>query len=193
MSLTDKFLPSYQFSERHQTMVRCAGPGELLDIIQRFRPPRNRLSDAAMFLRQLPAWLAHWLAPSRVARPKPFTPANFIPLWRDDDREIVAGLVGKLWRQDFGLIPIPGPVEFLACHPAGAVKLVIGFLAEQTAEGIRLTTETRAFCPDRYSLLMFTPYWFAIRPVSGLLRRRALRDIRRIAENNDGGAALRPV
>ena len=33
MSLIDKFLPSYQFSEHHQVTVRAA-PGELLDIIQ---------------------------------------------------------------------------------------------------------------------------------------------------------------
>jgi len=32
------------------------------------------------------------------------------------------------------------------------------------------------------SLERITPYWLAIRPVSGLLRRRALGAIRRIAE-----------
>jgi hypothetical protein len=69
---------------------------------------------------------------------------------------------------------------------------VIGFLAEQVGEVTLLTTETRVYCPDRYSLLMFTPYWLAIRPVSGLLRRRALATIRGIAEHRDGGAdALR--
>jgi hypothetical protein len=41
------------------------------------------------------------------------------------------------------------------------------------------------YCPDRYSLLMFTPYWLAIRPVSGVLRRRMLRTIREIAEHRD--------
>ena len=54
MSLIDEFLPSYQFSERHQAAVRC-GPGELLDIIQNFQPPRDEVSETAMFVRQLPA------------------------------------------------------------------------------------------------------------------------------------------
>src|SRR5882757_7886322 len=86
MSLIDEFLPSYQFSERHQAAVRC-GPGELLDIIQNFQPPRDGFSETAMFVRQLPAKLMHWVAPSRAPRPSPFTLANFIPLARDGDRE----------------------------------------------------------------------------------------------------------
>lgn len=141
-----------------------------------------------MFLRQLPARLMHWAAPSQVRRPSPFTLANFTPLARDGDKEIVAGLVGKFWRPDFGLLVINGPSEFLASNPPRTAKLVIGFLAEQIGEDTLLTTETRVYCPDRYSLLMFTPYWLAIRPVSGLLRRRALATIRRIAEHRPGGA-----
>jgi hypothetical protein len=182
MSLIDKFLPNYQFSESHQAAIRC-GPGELLDIIQNFQPPKGGFSETAMFLRQLPAKLMHWLAPSRVPRPSPFTLANFVPLARDGDREIVAGLIGKFWRPDFGLCVVNGASEFLACNPPKTAKLAIGFVAEQFGEDTLLTTETRVYCPDRYSLTMFLPYWLIIRPVSGLLRRRALATIRRIAES----------
>ena len=192
MSLIEQFLPRHQFSERHQATVRCR-PGELLDIIQDFQPPRDRLSDMAMFVRQLPARLMHWVAPAQVPQPSPFTPANFIPLGRDGDSEIVAGLVGKFWRPDFGLLAINGPSEFLACNPPKTAKLVIGFLAEQVGEVTLLTTETRVYCPDRYSLIMFAPYWLAIRPVSGLLRRRMLGTIRRIAEHRGGGPDTRRV
>jgi hypothetical protein len=184
MSLMDKFLPRHQFSERHQVMVRC-DPGRLLDIIQDFRPPRDHVGEMAMRVRQLPARLMHWLAPSRVPPPRPFTKANFTPLGRDGDREIVGGLVGKfwqLWSRDFGLLAVRGPAEFLACNPPRTAKLVIGFSAEIIRAATLLTTETRVHCPDRYALIMFTPYWLAIRPVSGLLRRRALSAIRRIAE-----------
>jgi hypothetical protein len=193
MSLIDKFLPDHQFSARHHATVQCR-PGELLDIIQNYRPPKDRLGEMAMSARQLPARLMHWAAPSRVPRPSPFTPANFIPLARDEDREIVGGLVGKFWRPDFGLVVVNGPYEFLACNPPKTAKLVIGFLAEPAGEATLLTTETRVYCPDRYSLIMFTPYWLAIRPVSGLLRRRALAAIRGIAEHRGGGTdALRAV
>ena len=184
MSLMDTFLPQHQFCERHRVQVRC-NPGRLLDIIQEFRPPRDRVGGMAMLIRQLPASLMHRLAPARVSLPRPFTPANFTPLGRDGDREIVGGLAGKfwkLWTGDFGLLAVPGPAEFLACNPPKTAKLVIGFSTEVVGEATLLTTETRVYCPDRYSLVMFTPYWLAIRPVSGLLRRRALGAIRRIAE-----------
>jgi hypothetical protein len=193
MSLIDEFLPQHQFSARHQTTVRCRR-GELLDIIQNFRPTQDRVGDTAMLVRQWPAKVMHWLAPSRRARPKPFTPANFTPLGRDGDKEIVGGLIGKFWRPDFGFSVVNGPAEFLACNPPKTAKLVIGFLAEEIGEVTRLTTETRVYCPDRYSLIMFTPYWLIIRPVSGLLRRRALASIRRLAEQRDGGTdALRTI
>jgi hypothetical protein len=182
MSLMDRFLPNYQFSERHQATLRCR-PGELLDIIQNFQPPKDGFSEIAMFVRQLPAKLMHWVAPARVPRPSPFTLANFIPLARDGDREIVAGLIGKFWRPDFGLIVVSNPSGFLACNPPKAAKLAIGFVAEQFGEVTLLTTETRVYCPDRYALMMFFPYWLIIPPVSGLLRRRALGSIRRIAES----------
>jgi hypothetical protein len=182
MSLLDEFLPSYQFSERHQITVRC-GPAELLDIIQKPQTPKDRFGEAAMWVRQLPAKLMHLLAPSRVPRASPVTLATFIPLARDGDRETVGGLVGKFWRPDFGLLVVDGPAGFLLCNPPKTAKLVIGFFAEQTGETSILATETRVYCPDRYSLLMFFPYWLIIRPVSGLLRRRFLATIRAIAES----------
>jgi hypothetical protein len=177
MSLMDKFLPGYQFSERHQVKVRCA-PGELLDIIQNFQPPKDRFGETAMLMRQLPARLMHLLAPSRVPRPSPVTRASFIPLARDGDREMVGGLIGKFWRPDFGLIAVKDPSGFLLCNPPKTAKLVIGFVAEQTGEITLLATETRVYCPDRYALIMFFPYWLIIRAVSGLLRRRFLGSVR---------------
>jgi hypothetical protein len=81
------------------------------------------------------------------------------------------------------LFVVNGPSEFLACNPPKTAKLAIGFVAEQLGEVTLLTTETRVYCPDRYSLIMFLPYWLIIRPVSGFLRRRALGTIRRIAES----------
>ncbi|NVN86608.1 MAG: hypothetical protein HXX15_11030 [Rhodopseudomonas sp.] len=189
MSLLDKFLPRYQFSERHHIKVRC-GPGELLDVIQEFRPPKDGFSELAMAVRQLPARLLHWLAPARVPRPSPFTLDSFTPLARDGDREIVAGLIGRFWRADFGLCVVDGAAGFLACNPAKTSKLAIGFSTEQIGAVTVLTTETRVYCPDRYSLTMFFPYWLAIRPVSGMLRRRALGTVRRLAESRAHDQAI---
>jgi hypothetical protein len=83
------------------------------------------------------------------------------------------------------LFVVNGPSEYLACNPPKTAKLAIGFVAEQFGEVTLLTTETRVYCPDRYSLMMFFPYWLIIWPVSGFLRRRALGTIRRIAESRE--------
>jgi hypothetical protein len=182
MSLIDQFLPTYQFSERHHTLVRCA-PRELLDTIQGFQPPRDRVADVLMYARQIPARLLHRSAPASMPPSKPFTAANFVPLGRDGDREIVAGLVGRFWRPDFGLVAMAGPADFLAFDAPRTAKLAIGFAAEPAGDLTRLTTETRVHCPDRYAYVMFLPYWMIIRPASGLLRRRALAQIRRLAES----------
>jgi hypothetical protein len=66
-------------------------------------------------------------------------------------------LIGKFWRPDFGLFVVNGPSEYLACNPPKTAKLAIGFVAEQFGEVTLLTTETRVYCPDRYSLMMFFP------------------------------------
>jgi hypothetical protein len=182
MSLIDEFLPNYQFSERHQTMVSCE-PGELLNIVQSFKPPQDRVTDIFMFIRQMPAMLLHYMAPLRIPPPKPFTPANFVPLGRDGDRELVGGLVGQFWRPDFGLVFLSRPSELLDLTAPHTAKLTIGFHAERVGETTRLTTETRVHCPDRCSFMMFLPYWLIIRPFSGILRRRALNAIRKLAES----------
>ena len=96
---------------------------------------------------------------------------------------MVGGLVGKFWRPDFGLLVVKDAPGFLLCNPPKTAKLVIGFVAEQSADVTLLATETRVYCPDRYSLMMFFPFWLVIRPVSGLLRRRFLGAIRRLAES----------
>ncbi|CCD99697.1 hypothetical protein [Bradyrhizobium sp. STM 3809] len=184
MSLLDRLLPDYQFSERHETRVRCP-PGELLDLIQNWEP-RDRVADMAMALRQTPARLMHALAPARHPAPRPFGLKSFAPLGRDGDRAMAAGLIGQFWRNDFGLVQISGPEEFIAFDAPRTPKLVLGFIAEPEGELTRLVTETRVHCPDRASYLMFLPYWLVIRPASGLIRRRMLGAIKSLVEPRGG-------
>ncbi|BAM86822.1 conserved hypothetical protein [Bradyrhizobium oligotrophicum S58] len=187
MSLIDRFLPDYQFSERHATLVRCP-PGALLDLIQGWEPPRDRFTEFAMTLRQTPARLMHRLSPERHRAPQPFSLKSFTPLGRDGDRAMVGGLIGQFWRNDFGLVHIASPEAFIAFNAPRTPKLVLGFMAESEGELTRLVTETRVYCPDRMSYLMFLPYWLLIRPASGLIRRRTLRAIRAIAEQRNSEA-----
>ncbi|WP_207803125.1 hypothetical protein [Rhodopseudomonas palustris] len=93
------------------------------------------------------------------------------------------GLVGQFWRPNFGLARIADGAAFAAFQRGGFVKLALNFATAPESDGrIRLTTETRAFCPDRGAHLKLLPYWYAVRPFSGLIRRRILAGLRRRSE-----------
>ncbi|MCO2081162.1 hypothetical protein O1L52_05285 [Pseudomonas aeruginosa] len=95
------------------------------------------------------------------------------------DQAVGDGLVGRFWRADFALERIADGEHFRCYDQPGVAKLVLCFRCTPSASGTLLHTETRVFCPDRASRLRFTPYWLAIRPVSGLIRRRLLAGIER--------------
>ena len=178
MRLIDKYLPVYQFSERHQLLV-AATPAALLDAAARPGTSDDPWAHRFIQLRELPDRLMGALGragglKNRVA----FGFHNFTALGRDGDRELAFGLVGKFWRSDYGSVAIDGPTAFEAFAEPGVAKLVLNFSAEPLGDRCTwLRTQTRVFCNDRASTLRFTPYWYLIRPVSGLIRRRLLTRI----------------
>lgn len=175
-TLIDTYLPRYQFSERHTTWVNAA-PREVLDVIMDYDFTADRFTAALMALRRLPGRMLSKMLP-HIAMPENFTMRTFTPLARDGDREMAAGLVGRFWRLDGGVVPIADADAFLRYAEAGVPKLVMNFSVEPDGARTRLSTETRVYCPDALSQLYFTPYWYAIRLGSGLIRRRFLASIR---------------
>lgn len=185
MSLIDLYLPHYQFVERHALDI-AAPPGRVLDIILsgavsgawieddglvrglvRFRFLLDRLMQGAGRL--------DW-APS-------FSLQSFTFLGREGDREVAVGLAGRFWRLTGALVPtFADASHFMAFAEPGVPKLVINFQTAPAGDLTRLSTETRVFCPDRRSRILMTPYWFAIRLVSGFMRRRFLTAVKRSAE-----------
>ena len=159
-------------------------PGAVLDAVQAYDPSGDRLGLRFTALRELPG---RWLAKLGFSgASKAFGVRDFIPLDRDGDRQMAAGLVGRFWRLDYGLVPLPDAAAFAAFADPGTAKLVIGFLAEPERGRTRLTTETRVHCPDWISRLCFTPYWLVIRPFSGVIRRRFLARVKRTVEGRNG-------
>lgn len=175
-TLLDTYLPNYQFSERHFTWVNAA-PREVLDVIMDYDFTADGITAVLMTLRRLPGRVLSKVLP-HVAVPENFAMRTFTPLARDGDREMAAGLVGRFWRLDGGLVAIADGEAFLRYAEAGVPKLVMNFSAEPDGARTRLSTETRVYCPDRVSQLRFTPYWYLIRLASGLIRRRFLSRIR---------------
>jgi hypothetical protein len=181
MSLLDKYLPVYQFVERHSILVD-GSPRAVLDMIQTYDQSSDRLIHRITALRELPGRLIAKLGFAGTSRATTFGLNDFIPLDRDGDREMAAGLVGRFWRLDYSLVPLPDAAAFATFARPGTAKLVLGFLAEPQGDRTRLATETRVYCPDRISLLLFMPYWLVIRLPSGFIRRRFLNTVKRTVE-----------
>ncbi|UYO47128.1 hypothetical protein KQX64_13770 [Rhodopseudomonas palustris] len=182
MTLIDKYVPTFSFNECHAVLVDAPGD-KVLDAILSFRPEDDPFFRLMITLRELPMRTARLFGGGGgQTTPKVFGIDDFT-LLEHDDQEVVFGLVGQFWRPDFGLVRIADGAAFAAFQRSGFVKLGLTFaIAPQSDGRIRLTTETRAFCPDRGVRLKLLPYWYAVRPFSGLIRRRILAGLKRRSE-----------
>nr|WP_301295523.1 hypothetical protein [Pseudomonas nitroreducens] len=159
-----------------------ASPGQVLDAVSQLTAEHDPLVQRFLQIREAPARLALRLGLRNALADRPrFGLHEFTLLGRRGDQEIAYGLIGRFWRSDFGLRPCADTETFGSFAEPGTARLMLHFSCEPTGlDGLtHVRTETRVHCPDRRSRLLFTPYWLAIRPVSGLIRRRLLRDIQR--------------
>lgn len=178
MRLMDLHLPIHQFSETHSVEIPVE-PARAMREVLAWRPEHDRWFRYAIGIRELPMRV---LRRYRCAGTPPasFGMDNFTLLERDGDREVAYGLAGRLWRADFAQARLAHAEDFQRFSEPGTVKLVVGFVCELLPSGLtRVTTETRVHCLDADALGRFRPYWYLIRPVSGLIRRRMLRGIAR--------------
>lgn len=183
MKLISKYLPAYSFSEVHWLDV-AADPRTVIEAAASYRPEDDTVFRKMIGLRELPMRLGNIFGGRRAKSPPPFGLDNFVRLERLDDSELAYGLVGRFWRPDFGLLSVADSQAYLDFATPGIAKLALGFSAVAQENGVtRLTTETRVFCPDPACRLKFAPYWYLIRPVSGLIRGRILAAIKRASES----------
>lgn len=179
--LNDKYLPVWHFSEKHSLTI-AAPPADVMAAILAYRPDNDRFIRGAIALRELPIRLMDSLQRRDNSSRKAFNLDNFTLLEQRDDRQLAFGLAGKFWQPDYGQVAVNDADAFQAFHQPGAAKLVLSYHLEQQADHYtRLTTETRVFCLDKQAQRKFTPYWYLIRPVSGLIRLRMLRSVSKMA------------
>lgn len=180
MRLIDRYLPHYQFVERHTLRVDAA-PGTLLDCAADPALGHDPLIQRFIALREAPARLLSRCGIPAALPARPFGLEDFTLLGREGDAEIAFGLAGRFWQTDYGLVPIRDASALADGRDpalAGAARLVLNFTAQAQADGATLLgTETRVYCPDAATRRRFAPYWWLIRPVSGLIRRRLLQRI----------------
>jgi hypothetical protein len=176
MPLADDFLPNFEFSERHEGIVN-APASRVFGVIPTLSATDDPIVCFLLAIREAPARLS-----GTISSP-PFGMHRFT-LLAQDESEMVFGLCGRFWKADFGIAPIPDGIAFKSFKEAGVPKLAMSFQMKGVDKcRARLVTETRVHCPDAQAKRAFTPYWLAIRAASGLIRRRMLSTVARLANS----------
>ncbi|MGZ8415045.1 MAG: hypothetical protein ACXWZS_10475 [Gemmatirosa sp.] len=188
--LIDAYLPAYDVRERHRTRV-LASPTATYAALQTADLAEAPLVRALLGLRALPAALARGgggLQALWARKPEPiplaaFEARGFRILQEAPPTELVIGLEGQFWRPR-GDLCTPSAAVFRTQPPApGMARAVWNFAVATAPDGTTtLTTETRVLCADAAARRAFLPYWYVIRPGSGVIRHAMLRAIRRAAE-----------
>jgi len=188
--LIDRYLPRYDVRERHRTVV-SASLAATYAALRAADFGVNPLVRTLLALRALPGALARGAAGLRALwarKPDAFTVATleahgFRLLADAPPTELVLGIEGKFWLSVAQTLT-PEASEFLTRPPAaGTARGVMNFWLQSLADGTtEVATETRVQCADDTARRRFLPYWYLIRPASGIIRHAMLREIRRTAE-----------
>jgi hypothetical protein len=181
MELMHRLLPEWQFGERHALRLDGVSPARAYASIVPGLSAVDPLIAQAIGLREAPGRLLRALGLSRNTLPsRAFGFHSFTLLGELPDREVAFGLAGRFWQMDYGLRRITDTAAFLAM--TDQPRLVLNVCVEPLdTPGCLLVTHTRVHCPDKAQRQRFAPYWYAIRPVSGLIRGRLLRRIAQFA------------
>lgn len=182
--LIDEFMPEPMFAERHA--VRVAAPPERAWEAVRALDLRGSPVIRGLFaLRSVPALLAgnrRARGPGLGSTMDELLRSGFVLLAERAPREIVLGLTGRFWTPTGSLSRVEAD-EFRDFTRPGVALAAWNFTILPTDEGSLVATETRVRCTDDAAHRSFRRYWRVIRPFSGLVRREALRAIRRAAES----------
>lgn len=190
LHLNEKYLPIYHFSEKHALNI-SATQADVMAAVRDYQPGEDPFFRCAIILRELPIRILDRMQ-RRTGMPRqPFGMDNFTLLEQRDNQELAFGLAGRFWKSDYGQEKVIDAEAFLAFSAPSAAKLVLSFTAEKLDEThTQLTTETRVLCLDKEARRKLAPYWYLIRPVSGLIRLRMLSAIRRSAGNRTHNTSI---
>ena len=173
--MLDRFLPAYDFRERHSTVV-AAGREAVRRAADEWRPADSLLWRVLFRLRglgRLEGTMRQWAEA-----------AGFLCL-ADTEDEIVYAQAGRFWsRNERQALASPRTAdELLALDDPGVAVAAMSVRLEALApDRTRVVTETRIRALGLGARRRFRVYWLVVRPFSGLLRRSMLAGIRKRAE-----------
>lgn len=179
--LIDDFMPTFDVSERHHTMVQ-APADRAFEATRGVDLARSRAIRAMFAARGIPLLIRGRRPVRRSMTLDDLVRAGFVWLGEDLDRELVLGIVGKFWRPTGGVRRID-PSEFVAFDEPGVAKAAWNFrVIPDGDERSFVITETRVRVPDETSRRKFLLYWAVIGSFSGLIRKQALALVKADAE-----------
>jgi hypothetical protein len=187
--LLDRFLPSYEVREIHETDV--AAPADVTyAVAHEVDLRRSRLVRALFRGREL---LMGSEPTRREAQPN-FLSEVLALGWRvlaeNPGRELVIGAVTQPWQRNVEFAGLE-PGEFAAFHDPGYAKIAWTIAVEPTGpETSRFRTETRVATTDPESRRRFRRYWSVVSPGVVLIRYEILRLVRQEASRR---FAITPV
>lgn len=180
----DELMPHAHFAERHAVRV-AAPPERAWRAVRALDLGGSPVVRALFALRSLPALLTRRRAGGTGlgTSMEGLLRSGFVLLAEDPPREIVLGLAGRFWTPGGGIVRVE-PEAFPAFDGPGLALAAWSFTVLPAAGGSLVATETRVRCTDEDARRDFARYWRVIRPFSGLVRREALRAVRRAAERS---------
>lgn len=174
-SLIDEYLPQFDVVERHATVVRAA-PARVWSVLRTADFGRSLLVAVLLGVRGLGRRRVTLTLETILAA------GRFVQLDERPGRELLIGLEGRFWRLRPDLRTTDAR-RFREPLSPGLARAAWDFRLEPLGEDTsRLSTETRVCCADAAARRRFRPYWWLVRPGSGLIRRAMLAAIRRAAE-----------
>jgi hypothetical protein len=184
----DRFMPSYEVREYHETGV--AAPAEVAFEVARELDMRGSAVLRAVFKgRELLMG-----ADSAGGRePQPFLSEVMALGWRileeEPGRKLIMGAVTQPWKANVTFRGLD-PEEFAAFRDPGYAKIVWTMEAEPTSDGRSIfRTETRVTTTDPESRRRFRRYWTMVSPGVVLIRHEMLRLVRREAARRVGSTS----
>ncbi len=178
----NSFLPDYQWWTQHSIIINATPK----TVILAFRELNNSDLGIARLLftiRMLPSMLFNpsyqvdmeakelvWNSMLKI---------GFIELDGTNENTAILGFIGKPWKLKLSnsIRKDVNTQQFVSFIEPGYIKGVNSVIVKPHAEGTLLTTETRVFATCQSAEKRFKPYWFFIKPFSGLMRINMLSSI----------------
>ena len=178
-------MPHYDVSEYHETKIR-APIEKVYEMLRTADLGESPIVRSLLRLRQLPAIFGtRGHRRSLKLNLDAIIKGGFVLLGENPPSEIAFGVIGRFWTLSAERCRFEAD-DFIAFDRHGYAKAVWNFsLVAENAGVTRLATETRVRCVDDASRWRFRVYWALIAPFSGLIRREALRIVRRGSESKD--------